>query len=87
MKNDTDDTKLTAGSIGNEPQMSAERRGRQLAKLRAVRGETEKRLERLEAKLSGNPIKDRCPSCEGEGSVWAGDDLIPCPDCALPEPA
>lgn len=54
-----------------------------LADLRKSRADTAQRLADVEAaiekrKQSGEPP---CPSCEGEGSVWVDDDLIPCPDC------
>ena len=52
MKNDTTDNRLTAVSIGNEPQMSAEESERKLAELRALRAETAGRMAEVEAALA-----------------------------------
>ena len=52
MKNDTTDNRLTAVSIGNEPQMSAEESERLLAELRALRAETAGRMAEVEAALA-----------------------------------
>lgn len=46
----------------------------QIVELKKTRAELVEGLEKIEAALRG----EVCSKCAGEGSVWDGDELVPC---------